>query len=361
MNFFTKNIVSFEDHFFALDISDLSVKVLELEKNGRFNKVRSFGSFNIPKGFIEDGRIAEKEKVSEIIKLASKNSNPKKIRTKKIVCSLPESKAFLRIISIPKMEESEAVEAIRWEIEASIPLSVEQVYFDWQFLDVSEGKQNVLTVAVSREIVDNLAEVIEMAGLEAYGFELESIASIRSLIDSSESSLGETSLVADLGSKRTSFIVAQGGVPYFTSSIPVSSETMSDAISKKLAVSLEEAEEVKVNQGIEYSFESNAVFDAVAPLLENLFAEIKKTIDFYQNISRNGVEMKKIIMCGGGSNLRGLVPYLTTKLSKEVILGDPWVNLKLGNNLPPINREISVRYATAVGLAMKKIDYGDKN
>lgn len=360
MNIFTKKIFSFEDHFFALDISDLSMKVLEIEDAGKFRKIRSVGSIDIPKGFIEDGRVMEKEKVSELIKTAVAASRPKKIRTKKVVCSLPESKAFLRIISIPKMEEGEAAEAVKWEIEASIPISVEQVYFDWQFLDVSEGKQDVLTVAISKEVVDDMAEVIEMAGLEAYGFELESIAEVRSLI-LSDSPAESTSLVVDLGSKKTSFIITRGTVPYFTSSIPVSSETMSDSISKRLAVSLQEAEEVKISQGIEYSFESNAVFEAVAPLLENLSSEIRKTIDFYQGISRTGSEVGKVILCGGGSNLKGLVPYLTTKLSREVMLGDPWINLGLGDNLPPVNREMSVRYATAVGLVMKKISYGNKD
>lgn len=89
MGILNKKIINFEDKFLAVDISDLAVKVLELEKNGNTDKIRSFSSFDIPAGMIEDGRILEKEKVAEIIKKAIKNAGPKKISTKKVVCSPP--------------------------------------------------------------------------------------------------------------------------------------------------------------------------------------------------------------------------------------------------------------------------------
>jgi Tfp pilus assembly PilM family ATPase len=95
-------------------------------------------------------------------------------------------------------------------------------------------------------------------------------------------------------------------------------------------------------------------------MLENLASEIDKTIDFYRSISKEHSDVKKIILSGGGSNLRGILPYLTTRLSREITMGDPWINLNLGSDLPIIDKENSVRYTTAVGLALKKIDYGNK-
>jgi len=360
MSLLTKKIINFEDSFFALDLSDLSVKVVQLERDGKIDKIRSYSSLDISKGAIEDGVIVDKDKVAESIRTVIKKAEPKKIRTKKVICSIPESKAFLRIINIPKMDEKEADEAVKWEIEASIPLSVDQVYFDWQFLDVIESKQNVLTVAVAKEIIDDLVEVCGKAGLDVYGLEVESVASIRSLVPK-DSSKGEIYLVVDLGATRTSFIITEGNIPYFTSSIPFSSEALSDAISKSLGVSGDKAEQMKMIQGIEYSLENNSIFEIARPLLENLSSEIEKSIDFYHEISKESGEVKKIVICGGGASLKGIVPYLTTKLSKEITVGDPWINLNLGNKLPIINRENSMRYSTAIGLALKDIYYGNQD
>ena len=66
---------------------------------------------------------------------------------------------------------------------------------------------------------------------------------------------------------------------------------------------------------------------------------------------------KKIILCGGGANLKGFISYLTKKLGKEVELGNPWTNFNLENNLPIINKTNSVRYATVTGLAMRGLYY----
>ncbi|HPN96828.1 MAG TPA: type IV pilus assembly protein PilM [Candidatus Moranbacteria bacterium] len=356
MSFFTKNIISFDDKFCAVDLSDLSVKIFQLEKDGRIDRVRGYAHADIPEGFLDDGRIMEKNKVAEIIKAAMKKTIPKKINTRKVICSIPESKAFLRIISIPKVNEEEAREAIKWEMEANIPLSSDQVYFDWQFLEEAGGKQNVLTAAVSKEIVDDTVEVLGLAGLEVYGMEVESIASVRSLIPFELSK--EVFLIVDIGARRTSFIISEGNLPSFTSSIPFSSEVISDSISKSLNIDKKEADKIKINQGIEHSFEENSIFNIIKPMLENLATEIEKTIDFYGGISKGSLEIKKIILCGGGSNLRGIVPYLTTRLCKDVMLGDPWVNLNFGNNLPIIDKNNSIKYTTAIGLALKGIKHG---
>lgn len=359
MGFFTKKIISLDDRTFALDLSDLSVKVFQMEKRRHFDVIRSYCEMNIPSGYIVDGRIVEKQKVAQIIKSAVKKAGPKKINTQKVICSVPESKAFLRKINIPPMSAREAHEAIRWEIEASIPLTCDQVYYDWQFLDISEGKQNILTAAVSKEIIDELLEVLLMAETDPYGLEIESISSARSLIPR-DISAKNVYLIVDLGALRTSFIITEGNIPFFTSSIPFSSQTVTDLISKTLKINQGEAEKIKKLQGIEHSFKESSIFNSTKPLLENLSIEIEKTIDFYQSISRKNKGIEKIITCGGGANLRGLIPYLTTRLCKEVRIGDPWVNLNMGNNLPIISKEESVSYATAIGLAIRSSEYGNK-
>jgi type IV pilus assembly protein PilM len=359
MNFLKKNIINFEEAFFGLDLGDLFVKVIQLEKNGSNDFVRSYSIAPISDGCIEDGRIIDKQKIIQAIKTAIAIARPKKIKTKKVICSLPESKVFLRVLSVPKMEKAEIGEAIKWEIEASIPLSVDQVYYDWQLISESSDKQNVLTVAISREIVDDLLEVLEGAGLEVHALESESIATSRSIIHSSENSK-EVSLIVDLGSKRTNFIVAEGNIPFFTSSIPFSSNGVTDAIAKTLGIGNEEAEKMKISEGVGCFNGDGSVFNSMKAYLEGLSIEIERTIDFYQNISNESGKVEKIIICGG-ANLKGLVPYLAKRLKNKIYIGDPWINLDFGECLPIINKEKSLQFTNAIGLAMRKKDYENRN
>jgi type IV pilus assembly protein PilM len=363
MNFLHKNIVSFEPKFFGLDLSDLSLKIFQIERIGKFDRIRSFCSLPIARGNMEDGKIINKEKIAEIIRQAVKKAGPKKINTCKVICSLPESNIFLRVIHIPKIAEKEANQAIKWEMEANIPLPIEEVYLDWQFLEGdpenSKNKQSVLTVAVSRKVVDDFMETLELSGLEVYDLEIESIASARSLVNSTEKA-ENISLIVDIGARRTSFIMVEGNVPCFTSSIPFSSENINDAIAKKMNINSKEAEEVKIAFGIENFNKDNPIFNSIKYLLENLVTEIEKTIDFYVVMSKIPKEIKKIILCGGGSNLKGLVAYLAQRIGKEVVLGDPLANLNLEKKeLDKINKENCIGYATVIGLAIKKPYYGN--
>ncbi len=361
MNFLKKKIINFEPKIFGMDLSDLSVKVFQIETEGNHDQVRGYGSVNIPLGNIEDGRIIHKENVVKAIQEVLASPKAKKINSKKVICSLPESKAFVRIINIPKMSQEEAREAVKWEMEANMPMAISEVYFDWQFIKgVSENNamQRVLTAAISKEIVDDLMAVLAMAGLEVYGLEIESIASIRSLIDI-QVTQEKTTLIVDLGANRTSFIIAEGLVPYFTSSIPFSSDGLDNAICKALKLTLAEATEAKMINGIENSDKKNPIFKAVESLLENLVMEIMKTMDFYGEMSGNSQEVDEIILCGGGSNMKGLPEFLSQKINKEVVVGNPWVNLQLNDDLPIINKDNSARFVTAIGLALRGAKYGD--
>lgn len=358
MSLFRKKIFDLFPQPFGLDLSDLSVKAIWLEREGRGNLVSSFGSVPIALGSIVDGDIVNEDAVVQAIRDLLGKTVPKPVKTRKVICSLPETKAFLRVLSLPQMVSEEVKEAIRWEIEANIPLSLDQVYYDYQVLDKKlfkeRNKMSVLVVAVARSMVDQIHGVLEKAGLEVVGLETESIAQARSLlVDKDED---KTRLIVDIGDRRTSFLVAIGHMPYFTSSIPLSSQMITDAISKEMHIPFEEAEIMKIKYGLGSLALKSPLFKAAQPILENLAVEIERSINFYLGNLGYSTTIDSIVLCGGGSNMKGLLPFLTKRLNQSVEFGNPWVNIKLGRTLPPIDRGHSVQYSTAIGLALRGLD-----
>lgn len=358
MGFFHRKVFDLFPQPFGLDLSDLSVKSVWLERSGNTESVLSYGSVPLPLGSIVDGEIIQEEIVVEAIKKLLETTQPKPLRTTKVICSLPETKAFLRVISLPEMKEEEIKEAIKWEIEANIPLTLDQVYYDYQALEQrlvqEKGKISVLVVAVARSMTDQITSVLEKAGLEVVGLETESIAQARSLLIDKEEQ--KTRLIVDIGDRRTSFLVAIGHIPCFTSSIPLSSQMISDAIAKEMKVPFEEAETMKIKYGLGSLAMKSPLFKAAQPILENLAVEIERSVNFYLgNLSYSNV-IDSIVLCGGGSNMKGLLPYFTKRLKQSVEFGNPWVNIKLGRTLPPIDRGHSVQYSTAIGLALRGLD-----
>jgi Tfp pilus assembly PilM family ATPase len=91
------------------------------------------------------------------------------------------------------------------------------------------------------------------------------------------------------------------------------------------------------------------------PVLESFISETERFIDFYLTGMRFSNSVDKVILCGGGANTKGLIPYFSKRLGQEVELGNPWVNFNLGSSLPIIERKKSIQYSTAIGLALKGI------
>jgi type IV pilus assembly protein PilM len=354
MSVWNKKIFTLSKNAFGLDLSDLSVKVVQMQEEGKERRVVSFGSAEISQGSIDGGEIVRQEEVVAAIKKAIAGAGPKKIKNKKVICSLPETKAFLRIISLPQMKQEEVREAIRWEIEANIPMAVDQVYYDWQILDNSvtgeEGKMNILVVAFSKKVINEFLETLELAGLEVVGMEIESIAQARSLLREEDN---RTSLVVDMGDRRTSLLIIIGNIPCFTSSIPISGSGMTEAISRMLGINFDEAEKTKLSYGIGSVSQQDIIFKSVRPILDGLATEIERTIDFYLSDLNYSKAVDRIIVCGGGSNMHGMIPYLSKRLNREVELGDPWINFLTPGRLPIIDKGKSVQYSTAIGLALK--------
>jgi type IV pilus assembly protein PilM len=361
MSFLNKKFFNDSLDVFGLDLSDLSVKVVNLENNGTNDYVSSFSSVAIPSGCISEGEILQKEQVISAIKQAVRIAGPTKIKTKKVICSLPETKAFLRIISVPQMNDNELTEAVKWEMEANIPLPLDQVYYDWQVIPetllLEKNKINLLVVAIAKSVVDQTIGVLEEAGLVPVGLEIESIAQTRSLL--LENNEKTTVLIVDIGDRRTSFSITKGGVPCFTSSMPLCGQSFTDVISKGMSISFEEAEKIKIAHGIGDDFKNNALFKLSQPILENFVQEILRSIDFYVTGLKYSDNIDKIIVCGGGANTKGIVPYLSKKIGREIELGNPWINMKLGKSLPIIDKEQSLQYSTAIGLALKGLHYED--
>jgi type IV pilus assembly protein PilM len=358
MNLLRKKIFDLFPSSFGLDLSDLSMKAVWLDRSGGHDSVMSFGSVPMALGNVVDGEIMNPEAVRSAIESLLEKSGPKKIGTRKVICSLPETKAFLRIISLPRMEKEEVKEAIKWEIEANIPLTLDQVYYDWQILDLNvvgeKGKMNVLVVAVARSVVDQFTELLESAGLEVIGLETESIAQARSLLP--EKNDKNTTLIVDIGDRRTSFLIAIGSTPCFTSSVPLSSQMVTEAISKELKISFDEAEAIKIKHGLGSLAMKSPVLKAAEPVLESIAVEIERSIDFYVNSLRYSSGIDSIVLCGGGSNMNGFLPYMTKRLGKPVESGNPWVNVQLGREIPIIDKRRSVQYSTAIGLALRGLD-----
>jgi len=351
---------------FGLDFSDLSLKIVKLEKQRDDLSLASFGETIINPGIIKDGEIRNKDLLVQSIKKALTEVKGKKIKTKYVVASLPEEKAFLEVIKMPKMAEEDLKSAVFYEAENYIPLPIDQVYLDSQIvypLANHLDHYDVLINAFPKKIVDAYTLCLEEAGLKPTVLEIESAAAARALIKDELAT--SPVLIIDFGASKTTFIIYSGRALRYTFSISDSSLKFTEIIARELKIDFAKADALKMEYGLEMNGNKEAatVFQILLAYLSDFVEQIKKHTDYYSShidqdhLPPGGREIKKILLCGEGANLKGLTNFLERRLGIPVEYGNPWINVFPGGKkkIPKLLFEKSLKYTTVLGLALRGV------
>ena len=302
-----------------------------------------------------NGVVANKEMMKAALQEALVSCRTKSIKKDTVVVSIPETQSFLRVIEMPDMSDDEVDESIRWEIAQHIPFGVESVYIDWQALvhsghGVAKGKREIQAGAAQKKVVDPLYDVMMELGLDVAAFELESQAIVRALI-SPELHRKQGVLIVDIGSTATNVIVHDLGASRFTASL----QQGVARLATKLAV--QDQEKLMQNLHEIPADLLERITPIMEPELDKLVVDIRGVADFYNSIDAEH-RVREVILTGGGSNLLGLdEAFLQHFENIHIQRGNPWVNILSSKDSvhPPMNIQESVRYATALGLALRNV------
>ncbi len=337
----------------GLDISQGSVKMLQLTGKPGSLSVHGYTSQPLPKGLMAGEQITDPELFSRLVRQALDKPRYGHLNTRYVVASLPETKSFVRVIQIPKMSDEEAEGAVPFEAENFIPLPIDQVYLDWQKLDTVGDKMSILIIASPKDFVDLFLGVLEKTGLRPVALEVESQSCHRSLINST---IKETALIVDMSAFRTSLIMIEDGNLQFTSTIPIAGNTFTDSVARALGVSSNKAEEIKLKIGIANTPEYPNIKTALLPVLNNLSAEIRNILHFHSEHS--GKQVSRIILAGGSAQMQNLAEFLAPQFSDipglQVVSGNPWQNIKNTNKIS-LDPSQALGYTTAIGLALRGV------
>lgn len=352
---------------FGLDISDLAIRIIQLKKRRGGFKLISWGETEIRPDLIENGEIKNENKFAELLKQSIKNIKGKKIKTRNAIVSLPEKKAFLAIVQMPTMKKEELQSAITFQAENYIPLPVNETYLDFQVFPVSSKTKDrceVLLVAFPKKIIDQQLVVLKKAGILPLAFEIESQAITRVLARNNEES--SPFFMINFGENNTIFAIFSENSLRFSSSIPISSQDLTKAVSQAFKIDLTEAEKLKYSLTLSQSQrkeKEEEIFRAMETGLNDLCEQVKKYISYYQTYGYpeyqdpdkeevKSKKIEKIILCGKGADLKGLSDFLSSKLAMPVKLASPWLNvLKKETTIQLLKK--SPGYITALGLALK--------
>ncbi len=347
-----KNLLFKDKPVFGLDIGRSSVKVIQIasEPSGGKPRVQGYGSIATDSKAIKNGLIVDPESVTKsIYELITKNTVGS-ISTRRVALSLPNEHCFSRIITLPKMDSKDIKEAVISEATNSIPVPLDQLYFDYKIMrTLKDDSVEILLVAVPKDIVDSYLVVTNALGLEVAVIETN-ITSVTRVVAHSEPVEDVVTLIIDFGSTAADLSIFDGKTARITGSADCGSDKITELISEKLGVSSRQAYTIKNRYGLELSKKQKDISEAIESELLKLINEVKKVQRYYAEHSPEG-EIGQIIILGGGATLPGLSTYITDHIRVPTRLCNPWQNIDFGKLQPPSQAETAI-YATCSGLAL---------
>lgn len=335
----------------GLDISDTAMRFVELVEKRKGFEIGKFGELAIPRGVIESGEVKKPADLNALFVKLKKAYNLEFVSV-----SLPEEKAYLFDLRLPAMKRSALHNAIELALEEHVPIKAEEALFDYDVVKEDQSFCKVVVSVVPRALVDGYLEAFQGSGITPVAFEVEAHAVARATVPHEDKG---TYMLVDFGKTRTGIAIVSEGAVQFTSTVPVGGGLLTGAIAKSLSVSYEEAEKIKQEKGIS---EGNAHDDLSLSLMSTISIlrdEINKHKTYWQermdDYGKQRPSIQKIFLCGGDSNLAGFLDYLSSGVVVPVEFASVMTNVNtLDEYIPEISFSDSLRYATAIGLALRR-------
>lgn len=334
----------------GLDISDESLKYVELVKTQKGVQVGRYGKRTIPPGIIESGKIKNLKKIEEIL-LSLKNE----IGLKSVRVSLPEEQVYLYKLRLEKLGIEHVRESIELTLEEHIPIRASEAIFDYEFINQDKQNLELQVAAIPTSVIESYLTIFKNTGIKVQSFELEAQAIARAVVKDGDL---ETYMIVDFGEKRTGIFIVSRGVVMFTSTLDMGGAMLNDTIAKNFKISFEEAEKIKQKYGLERNTPNKELFSVLLNSVSILRDDIVKHFLYWHTHKneegKNNPPIKKIILCGGDSNLIGLCDYFSVSMKSAVELADVWGNIiNTKNYVPDINFKQALSFAAALGLALR--------
>jgi type IV pilus assembly protein PilM len=368
----------------GLDLGAGSIAAAEVRLNGQ-SVVAGYGIATLPTGVYHEGEVADAEALADALKaLFVEHKLSREVRL-----GIANQRVAVRTLFLPPIESAEELAtAIRFRAQDEIPMPLEQAVLDWEVIghrtaENGERQIEVVVVAARRDMLNSHIEALRKAGLRPMGIDLSAFAMIRALaghdgdgvgaggfvaapppsyeqrmaagteapVDGTEQ--GPAKLFCHLGDV-VNLAVAQGRTCVFTRTSPFGIEGIAQKLSERRQLTLEHSRQWLVHVGLDRELDQldgdreivSAAREALEDGAKRVADELRLSLQYY-GAQDQALVIERVIACGPGTTIPGLVERLQTDLGQPFAIGGP-------GTLSGLDDADRARLTVAYGLALEE-------
>jgi type IV pilus assembly protein PilM len=369
----------------GLDLEAGSIAATEVRVNGS-PTVAGYGVAALPTGVFHEGEVTDADALADALKAMF---GERKL-SRDVRLGIANQRVAVRTLFLPQIESSdELAAAIRFQAQDEIPMPLEQAVLDWEVIghrvaENGERRIEVVVVAARRDMLNTHLEALNKAGLRPVGIDLSAFGMIRALAGTDENGVGAGGFVAappaasyeqrmadggndpvagqEQGPARlychlgdvVNLAVAQGRTCVFTRTSPFGIEGIAQKLSERHRLTLEHSRQWMSHVGLDRPLEQvdgdaeivSAAREALEDGAKKLADELRLSLQYY-GAQDHALAVEKLIACGPGTTIPGLVERLQRDLGQPFAIANP-------PSLATVEEPLRARLAVSYGLALEE-------
>ena len=347
----------------GLDIGTNSIKIVYVKGAGEGMSLANFAYQEIP--------YSERGKDDFIINSIKGMRKEAELTEKRVLVGLSGSEVNTSSLTLPKMSRKDLEDTIKLELKRALPFDIETGFSDFYIREeLPENKLGIMAVAASGGLVKNKIKVIESAELSPAGMNIAGCAFENLIGQRKDVKKDEVVALLDIGAKLTTINIFRKKKLQFTREITTAGDNITSVLVRsfvvkegKKSLDFTGAEELKKEVGIAQELEKefngipgSQISALIRPVLERLTNEVKRSLGYFRQ-AFSITKIDRVLLCGGGSRLRGLDNFLAESLGIKTERFDPLKNVRIEHLTLPqkkILEKVGPELALAIGLALEK-------
>ncbi|MFH0890916.1 MAG: type IV pilus assembly protein PilM [Candidatus Liptonbacteria bacterium] len=344
----------------GVDIGTTSIKAVEVVAGERAPRLANYGYLANKNSVSRANTVLQASSLKlfedDVAHLLKELVGSMKPNTDRAIASIPNFLTFSTILSFPEMNDSELNKSMAYQAKQYIPMPLTEVVLEWIKVGEVENEngvreQQILLISVPREETEKYQKIFKKAGLSLATLEVEAFSLARGLVGEDKSS----TVIVDIGSRSTAFVVVEGGKLKFLGHTDFAGASITQALVSSLSINPVRAEELKRERGIGGTGPNYELSTIMIPFLDVIIEEAKRVIRSYEIQFAFAPKIERIILSGGGANLPGIDKYFRKRFELPVVKAAPFLRFEYPPAMEPMVAELDPMFSVALGLALREI------
>jgi type IV pilus assembly protein PilM len=336
----------------GLDIGSSMIKAAKMSWRGKQYFLENYSLEPIEEGAIQSGEIKNPSGLAQAALRAVRRCDP---HLREVVIALPNYSILSDVLTMDARPEKEMREAVLVEAQQVSPFDMTDVELDYAILsrDETAKKMKVLMVVAKNDIILSYVDFLGEAGLRPTVVDVDVFALTNVFHLNYDLEKYHSCVLLNIGSENTVAAFVHNGIYHSSRDISVAGTTFMREL--KLLPGMNEELARGIVQG---KIPADLDLPAVRDVLNSASKEFAGAVDVALSYLQSSDAIEKldlIVLSGGYAWIPGLINVLEMRTGTEVMVLDPFINIKYDESLMENTdaKRVGNLLAVAMGLATR--------